>query len=154
MGASFKTWLKLLWQNQFNISLKYIPRVFIITLVTVIFSPLVIYEHLRFNSKVRATEIKEDPIFIIGHWRTGTTHIQNVILNDERFGYLDLVEATFPHLILGSFKFIRALMKPLIPKKRPMDNMAMSPETPQEHEFAVQESGIQDDSRPVQHDQY
>jgi hypothetical protein len=83
------------------------------------------------------TEIKEDPIFIIGHWRTGTTHLQNLMLKDNSFSYLNLVEATFPHLILGSYKLIRTLMKPLIPDKRPMDNMEMSAETPQEHEFVL-----------------
>ncbi len=137
MGASLKVWLKLLWENKFNISLKYIPRTLAITLVTALFTPLTIYEHLRFNRKVRKTEIKEDPIFIIGHWRTGTTHLQNLLLLDEKYGYLDLIEATFPHLMLGSFRLISLLMKPLIPETRPMDNMSMDTTTPQEHDFPI-----------------
>ncbi len=137
MGASIKVWLRFLWQNKFNISWKYIPRAFAITLVTALFTPLIIYEHLRFNRKVRRTEIKEPPVFIMGHWRTGTTHLQNLLLLDDKYGYLDLVEATFPHLMLGSYKFIAAVMKPLIPATRPMDNMSMTAATPQEHEFAI-----------------
>ncbi|OLS32710.1 MAG: hypothetical protein HeimAB125_06020 [Candidatus Heimdallarchaeota archaeon AB_125] len=137
MGASIKMWLKLLWQNKFNISWKYIPRTLAITLVTALFTPFTIYEHIRFNRKIRNTEIKKPPIFIVGHWRTGTTHLQNLLLLDDKYGYLDLVEATFPHLMLSGFKFISAVMKPLIPDKRPMDNMAMTAATPQEHEFAI-----------------
>jgi hypothetical protein len=83
------------------------------------------------------TEITEPPLFIMGHWRTGTTHLQNLLLLDKNYGYFDLVEATFPHLMLGSYKFIATVMKPLIPSTRPMDNMSMTYETPQEHEFAI-----------------
>ncbi len=137
MGASLKMWLKLLWQNRFNVGWKYIPRALAITLVTGLFYPLVLYEKLRFNRKINKVELKEDPIFIVGHWRTGTTHLQNLLLKDKKFGYLDMVEATFPHLMLGSFKLIYTLMKPLIPEKRAMDNMDQIPETPQEHEFVL-----------------
>ncbi|MHA1203185.1 MAG: sulfotransferase family protein [Candidatus Heimdallarchaeaceae archaeon] len=124
-------------KNRFNISLRYLPRIFLISVIVSLFIPLRIYEHLRFRNKVRNTEIKKDPVFIIGHWRTGTTYLQNLLLNDDQFGYLNLVEATFPYLILGNYKLIRFLMKPLIPQTRPMDAMKMGPDTPQEHEFAL-----------------
>ncbi len=137
MGSSLVVWLKLLWKSKFNVDFIYIPRVIAITLVVSIFYPLVLYEKIRFNKRIKMTEINENPIFIVGHWRTGTTHLQNLMLEDNRFGYLNLVEATFPNLILGSYKLIYTLMKPLIPEKRPMDNMMMSPETPQEHEFVL-----------------
>ena len=137
MGASLKVWLKLLWQNRFNISWKFIPKVLAISLVTALFTPLTIFEHFKFNRKIRETKIKHPPIFIIGHWRTGTTHLQNLLLIDKKYGYLDLEEATFPHLMLGSSKFVTTIMKPLIPETRPMDNMAMTGATPQEHEFTI-----------------
>ncbi len=137
MGTNLKLWLKLLLKNKFNVSLRYIPRVFIISLVVSFFTPLVLYEHLRFRKQIRKVKIDKHPIFIIGHWRTGTTHLQNLLLNDDQFGYLNLIEATFPYLLLGNYKLIHFLMKPLIPKTRAMDSMEMNPETPQEHEFAL-----------------
>ncbi len=137
MGTNLKHWFILLLKNRFNISLRYIPRIFLITVIVVLFAPLTLFEHLRYAKRIKNTEIKQDPIFIIGHWRTGTTHLQNLLLNDDQFGYLNLVEATFPHLILGNYKLIRFLMKPLIPKTRPMDSMKMDSDTPQEHEFAL-----------------
>lgn len=137
MGTNLKLWLKLLMKNRFNISLRYLPRIFLISVVITLFTPLTLYELLKFRKQAKNIEIKKDPIFIIGHWRTGTTHLQNLLLNDNQFGYLNLVEATFPHLMLGNYKLIRFLMKPLIPKTRPMDAMKMGPDTPQEHEFAL-----------------
>ncbi|MHA1258465.1 MAG: sulfotransferase family protein [Candidatus Heimdallarchaeaceae archaeon] len=137
MGSTFTTWIKLLVQNRFNISFKYIPKAFAITLVTFIFWPFALFEFLKFDKKTKLTEIKEPPIFIIGHWRTGTTHLQNLMLKDGRFGYMNLIEGTFPHMILTNYNLIKSFMSPLIPEKRPMDNMAMCAETPQEHEFAL-----------------
>ncbi|MHA1305561.1 MAG: sulfotransferase family protein [Candidatus Heimdallarchaeaceae archaeon] len=137
MGASFVKWIKLLYQNKFRVSFRYFPRAFAITLVTFLFSPFVILEQMLYNRRIKKTEVTKPPIFIIGHWRGGTTYLQNLMLNDDRFTYLNLVEATFPHQFLTSYRFIKAAMSPLIPEKRPMDNMQMRAETPQEHEFAL-----------------
>ena len=137
MGTNLKLWIKLLYKNKFIFSLRYLPRIFIISIVISFFTPLVLYEYFRFNAKIKTAKIKKHPVFIIGHWRSGTTHLQNLLLNDNQFGYLNLVEATFPYLMLSSYNLIVFLMKSLIPKTRPMDSMKMSPITPQEHEFAL-----------------
>ncbi len=137
MGTNLILWLKLLMKNKFNISVRYIPRVFLISLIVTLFTPLIFYEHFKYKNKIKTTKIKQDPVFIIGHWRSGTTYLQNLLLNDNQYGYLNLVEATFPYLLLENYKLSRSLMKPLIPKTRPMDSMKMNVDTPQEHEFAL-----------------
>ncbi|UJG40994.1 MAG: sulfotransferase [Candidatus Heimdallarchaeum aukensis] len=137
MGASFIKWIKLLWENKFRIHIKYWPKVFAITLVTILFSPFVIFEQLIWNKRIKKLKLEKDPIFIIGHWRGGTTYLQELMLHDKRYYYLNMVEATFPHQFLTSYWFTKTIMSPLIPKKRPMDNMKMNAKTPQEHEFAL-----------------
>ena len=53
VGANFRTWMRLLIENQFNLSLKRIPQIFFITLLVVFFTPFGWIEALLFNRKVK-----------------------------------------------------------------------------------------------------
>lgn len=99
--------------------------------------PFVLFEQMIFKKKIRETKIEKDPIFIIGHWRSGTTHLHKMLALDKQFGYISLTETSFPHLFLGNSKLLHALMRPITPKKRVTDKVPMFPEMPHEHEFAL-----------------
>lgn len=80
------------------------------------------------------TERAHDPIFVIGHWRTGTTFLQNLLGLDDRFHTPDTFESMLPEqFILTRWLFSRILF---CPSRRPMDNIAMGWNKPQEDEFA------------------
>jgi len=137
IGISLKEWLKLLYDNKFNVKSRFIPKIFLLTIANVILAPFILYERLRFRKKIRITKITEDPVFILGHWRSGTTHLHKMLAFDEQFGYITLTESGLPHLFLTGSKMIHLIMKPLTPKKRPTDDVDMFPEMPHEHEFAL-----------------
>ena len=137
IGISLKEWLKLLYDNKFNVKLRFLPKIFGITVINIVLSPFIIYERLRYRKKIQNTEIIKEPVFIVGHWRSGTTHLHRMLAFDEQFGYITLTETNLPHLFLTSSKLIHTIMKPLTPKNRPTDKVDMFPEMPHEHEFAL-----------------
>ncbi len=113
---------------------------FVITLAgTLLTSPIRLLEYLLYDKKVKNAEFAQDPIFIIGHWRSGTTHLHNVISQDKRLGYLSTLQAVFPtcSLLLSKNKFLKGLIAKLIPEKRMMDNVKMGIDYPQEEEFSL-----------------
>ncbi|MFX1453526.1 MAG: sulfotransferase [Promethearchaeota archaeon] len=136
LGSPLKNWLKLISSNGFFVKLKYYPRLYLILIVSILGIPFRIFEHSKFRKKIELTTIKDPPIFILGHWRSGTTHLHNLLTQDPQFGYISMLEATFPKsfLITNFFKFF---MKHFLPKKRPMDNMEMGLDFPQEEEMAI-----------------
>jgi hypothetical protein len=86
--------------------------------------------------KINNIEIKEDPIFILGHWRQGTTWLQQLIGQDSRLIYQNFYEALFPHIFLCFSKILNYLFSKFLPEKRPFDNMKLDVTTPSETEFS------------------
>jgi hypothetical protein len=74
---------------------------------------------------------------VLGHWRTGTTHLQNLLAQDtDQFAYANTYQVVNPHTFLRTEEVHTRRFAWLVPSKRPMDNMALSFQTPQEDEFA------------------
>ena len=78
-----------------------------------------------------------DPLFILGHWRSGTTFVHNIFACDKHFGYTTTYQTVFPHLMLWGQPFFKKNMAFLMPDKRPTDNMELKVDLPQEEEFAL-----------------
>lgn len=79
----------------------------------------------------------EDPVFIIGHWRSGTTYAHNLLSCDDRFGYCTTYQTVFPHLMLWGRPFFERCMAAVMPSSRPTDSMHLGVDLPQEEEFAL-----------------
>jgi hypothetical protein len=77
-------------------------------------------------------------LFVLGHWRSGTTHLHNLLSRDDRFAFPNLYQALFPRTFLRT-EFIGARVANLItPKTRfGLDNVEMGPHVPHEDEFAI-----------------
>ena len=79
----------------------------------------------------------EAPVFILGHWRSGTTFVHNVLSCDDSFGCCSTYQTVFPHLMLWGRPFFKRCMSLLMPSERPTDSMALGADLPQEEEFAL-----------------
>lgn len=79
----------------------------------------------------------EAPVFILGHWRSGTTFMHNVISCDDRFGCCSTYQTVFPHLMLWGRSFFKGCMSAVMPSQRPTDAVELGPDLPQEEEFAL-----------------
>lgn len=95
------------------------------------------WENSRQHTKIAATELAEQPVFIIGHWRSGTTLLHTLMSLDRRFGYLCNSQALLPNAMFMRNKLLRGIVDFHLMPKRPMDDVPLSPESPQEEEFAL-----------------
>lgn len=136
-GSSLSNFFRLLAQNKIHISLKYVPRFSYAFLMSSVLTPFRLKELFRESKKIRSTQLSKDPIFIIGHWRSGTTYLHNLLSLNPTFGYCSTFHATLPHVFLQSESLLKPLLSASIPSKRPMDDVAMGPDLPQEEEYAI-----------------
>jgi len=93
-------------------------------------------EEHRFGAKVRNTEVPA-PLFVLGHWRNGTTHLHNLLCIDRRFAFPNTYQVCFPHTFLSTEAKTSRRMAFFLPKHRPMDNVEWNFGSPQEDEFAL-----------------
>lgn len=76
------------------------------------------------------------PIFIIGHWRSGTTHLYN-LLTRSTFGYVTPIAAGIPHEFLTLGRWLRPWLVNMLPETRYVDGMEVRPDSPQEDEIPL-----------------
>ena len=136
-GTSFTNWLALLFENRFRISFRYLPRAILVTLMTFLMFPLIIYEKIRYGRKIRKAKLDPPPVIIIGHGRGGTTFLQTLMIQDRQFAYISQYQALMPHYFLCGDKFVKCLLNRFMPKTRRMDNAPMGIYEPQEEEYAM-----------------
>lgn len=76
------------------------------------------------------------PLFIVGHWRSGTTHLYN-ILGKGGFGYVSPLAAGMPWDLLGLVGLLRPVLERALPEHRFIDSIPVNPDSPQEDEVAL-----------------
>lgn len=83
---------------------------------------------------------KEDlppPIFILGHWRSGTTHLYNTMVKADTFSYVNPIATGLPWDMFGIARFFQPLLERTIPRDRYIDNIPVTADAPQEDEIAL-----------------
>ncbi len=136
-GMGFVGWLRLAARNGLHISPAHAYMPVVITVVSFVHSILRLVERLIYGRRIARTEIREAPIFIVGHWRTGTTLLHELLALDRRFTSPTTYECFDPNHFLLTEGLFRRWASFLLPTKRPMDNMASGWDRPQEDEFAL-----------------
>lgn len=94
-------------------------------------------ETLVYGRRIEKTEVKEPPLFVLGYWRSGTTLLQTLLSKDPNFQHLPLYRTLFPWHFLLTEKIVTKLTAPFVPKSRPMDNMSVSWDAPQEDDVSL-----------------
>jgi len=135
-GANTTTLLRLLAQNRFRIAGRYLPRLLYAGLISTILAPFRLLDTARYGRTVGNTEITRQPLFIIGHWRSGTTYLHNLFSIDEQFGYCSTFHSLVPGAFLGNQR-LKSIVAASIPETRPMDEVPMGADLPQEEEYAL-----------------
>ena len=94
-------------------------------------------QHARFGRDLARTPLPAIPLFVLGHWRSGTTLLHELLMLDSRFTTPTTHDCFLPLHNLLSEDFVKRRLAFVMPKKRPMDNMPAGWERPQEDEFAL-----------------
>lgn len=134
---NFGTWLGLLVRNRFQVSFRYQYKAVLITLVSIFNTLLWLTESLLLGWAVRRTKIHPQPLIILGHWRSGTTWLHELLALDPQFTSPTTYQAMAPNHFLITHWWVTRLFFWLMPSRRPMDNMPMGWDRPQEDEFAL-----------------
>ena len=136
-GVTLGDWFGLLRENPFAVTPSKLVRAGLITAFSLGNVPLRWWEIRSCAAKLKDVIIPP-PLFILGHWRSGTSHLHNLLSVDHRFGSPNLYQVTFPHTFPNTEGGLgyRAIDF-FLTKRRPMDNMQLSLGTPFEDEYAT-----------------
>lgn len=111
-----------------------------ISMLSVLNSILAWIEDFWYNRQrvIDEVELNERPVFILGHPRTGTTLLHSLLALDvEQFAICTTFCAGFPSCFLWLEDVGKSLFKGVIDDTRPMDNMPLHFDLPQEDELAI-----------------
>jgi hypothetical protein len=136
-GSTLINLLRLLAQNKFKISIIGIPRIIYSAAMSLIISPLNVYEKIKYSKRIENTIIEKPPIFIIGHWRSGTTYLHNLLTQNDLFSYPTTFQTVTPAVFLRFEKMIKPIVDSSLPPTRPQDNIALGADLPQEEEYGI-----------------
>jgi hypothetical protein len=135
-GMTFGVWRPLLWRHARTIALKNYGLAATVTFASGFNSTLALAQRLFIEGRVAKTKLVDAPIFIVGHWRSGTTLLHELMVLDERFTSPTTYQCMAPDHFLAS-NWMLPVLPMALPSRRPMDNMAMGFSRPQEDEFAL-----------------
>ena len=133
---TFSDWCETLRANRYGITPRYWHRAALITVGSALNSWYRGREDRAFGERLDRVSVPP-PLFILGHWRSGTTLLHNLLALDDRFAYPNLYEVFFPHTFLSTEDDRTGLVAPLIPRTRVFDNVAQGLDMPNEDEFAT-----------------
>ena len=137
--APLSVWLRLIIDNG-GVPRAYWGKAAQVLGLSALTAPLRLAEYLVHSRRVDAVEL-QPPLFVLGYARSGTTHLQNLLAQDARYGAFTTWQgATSPFALIG-----RGWLKRLVERgiarageqTRPMDNVKISLDTPQEEDLAV-----------------
>ncbi len=135
-GLTFPQFIRFLRQGP-RLDWTYSLKTASVGVTSVINSIEAAIEHLRFGRAIERTQITKPPVFILGHWRSGTTLLHNLMSLDPQFVCPNMYEVLFPTHFLTTEKLVTSLTHWVVPKTRPMDNMPAAWSMPQEDELAL-----------------
>lgn len=139
-GMRVGDWTRLAWGYGGRVSPSRWPMAVAITGFSLLNSLGDTLQRTFYTRRIRESTVAP-PVFIVGHWRSGTTMLHELMTCDERFNYPTTYQCFAPHHFLVSQWWAARLLWFLVPKQRPMDNMSAGMDLPQEDEFALMNLG-------------
>jgi LPS sulfotransferase NodH len=137
-----RAWWDLLKSGRFRVHPTRIPLATGVTIATLVNLFLGSLQQLIYRRRLAEAELHGPPVFVVGHWRSGTTLLHELMVLDERLSSPSTFQCFAPHHFLLSEWFFQRFARWLLPNKRPMDNMETGWDRPQEDEFALLALGL------------
>jgi len=119
-----------------------------IWMMTIVTAPFRWLQLLFFSRRIKKVDFTDNPpVFVLGHWRSGTTHLHYLLTQDEQFTYLENFQAFFFRVALISKTFMKPILNFFMPSTRPQDNIKIDASAPSEEEHPLtnltEKSGMQ-----------
>lgn len=138
-GLSCSTLKSLLRRSQPKVDGAHRDRLAFLTATSFLHSALEAREGRLFAEQAAATQLQAPPVFVLGHWRNGTTFLHSLLCQDHNHTFPRMFHSLLP----GSFLLPRlSNVFPLIERllsleTRPMDQVKMGLQEPWEDEFLM-----------------
>ncbi|MGC3971167.1 MAG: sulfotransferase [Pirellulales bacterium] len=97
IGMCFGTWTMFLIRNRFQVSFCYWYKAVLITIVSLLNTAQWLLESLILGLLIRRTKIDSRPLIILGHWRSGTTWLHELLGLDPQFTSPSTYQAMAPN---------------------------------------------------------
>jgi omega-hydroxy-beta-dihydromenaquinone-9 sulfotransferase len=136
-GMRFGTLMRLFKRGRYSFTLNCIPDVLLLVLWTPVNSLLYRISEAKYRRRVESFPLEKPPVFVVGHWRTGTTFLHDLFSVDPNLAYPTTYECFCPDHFLLTENKLPKIAKVLLPKKRPQDDVPVGFDRPQEEEFAM-----------------
>lgn len=136
MGARLSVLLRAVSENGLP-SNKHVPLFSLMMLSALGRSPVHMLERAKHKRVARAAPPLEAPVFVIGHWRSGTTHLHNVLGKSPAFGHISPLASGLPDEILTLGTWLAPTLEKALPEDRHVDKVAVTPDSPQEDEIPL-----------------
>ena len=135
MGSNLIHFFRVVLQLNFSMKGSIVMRLLTSFFILLLFTPFRIIESILyfFSKKV---EVKQ-PIFIVGHFRSGTTFFHDALNELDTLVAPRMVDCLFPHLNKYFHFMLVPILKKALPETRLMDKMKVRWYSPQEEEFAL-----------------
>ncbi len=98
--------------------------------------PFSLLERALERARLPRNQDMPPPVFILGHWRSGTTHLYNLMSLGE-WSYVPPVAAGMPHDFLLLGRLLHPILERQLPETRWIDAIPVTPTSPQEDEIAI-----------------
>ncbi len=141
-GIKLSHLCRLIWRNGVSVHPKYLFRFFFLLQGGVWSSLLSCLEKKRMGKEIENFNPSDNPIFIIGHWRTGSTYLHQLLNLDERLASPTVFQVSVPDNFLISRRYYKPIMNRMLDRVRPMDQVKLGFDEPQEDEYAILKMGI------------
>lgn len=131
-----------------NVDRRYWGRFIATKLFGIVNSSLVLIQSHRFGAQIEAVEPMA-PVIILGHMRSGTTLLQELLALDRRLKVPNVRECLMPGHCLVSSRVVKGVFARFMSEARPQDNMEGGLQSPGEEEFALLSMGLPSPYRQV-----
>lgn len=135
-GISAPALLRLAAHYAEHLDWRYAHRLAFLLCMSLFTSVVGLLEALLFGRRITRQDLHPAPLVILGHPRTGTTHLHNLLSRDKRWAFATTWQVGFPStfILLAPFRW---LLTPLLDATRPMDAVALDWDLPAEDEIAT-----------------
>lgn len=134
MGSNLKTLRSLIARNGTG---QYPLHLAIIMTAAVLRWPFSTYERWQVTQLPSPQPNPAPPVFIVGHWRSGTTFLYNLLSRSSQFAYVTPIATGLPWDFLTIGKLLKPILERALPKGRFIDRVPVNPDSPQEDEIAL-----------------
>ena len=135
-GMALRPWLGLLWGSGIT-KLQRLSDVLEITARSIQQIPLKMRERSLFARQVASHTIHPHPVFIVGHYRSGTTYLHSLLAHDPNYAFPTNFQVSFPDAFLSAEDILKPALRKRLPPRRAFDDVCLDVDGPQEEEFAM-----------------